>query len=131
MADIEALQQLRLIETEVDTKRDDSIPESIQKTVGADIIYRNTAQILPILAGRDDYEQIVLELTNLIHSYARVDWWRNIEAKRQMRSHLDDYLYDEIKNKRNINITYEDIDRSINEIIELAENNHNTFGGNE
>jgi type I restriction enzyme, R subunit len=131
MADIEALQQLRLIETEVDTKRDDSIPESIQKTVGADIFYRNASNILPILTGRNDYEQIVLELTNLIHSYARVDWWRNFEAKRQMRSHLDDYLYDEIKNKRNINISYDDIDRSINEIIELAENNHNTFGDNE
>lgn len=122
MADIEALEQLRLIDDEVEQKKDSDLPASVQSTKGADILYRNLkGQLFEVKST--DYEQAVLDLTNIIHQSATVDWWRTYEAKRQMRSRLDDYLYEEL------HITdYDRIEKIIEAAMNLAEHNHQIFG---
>ena len=127
MADIEALKQLRLLEDEVEQKKDDDLPQNIKKARGADVLFRNVNKVLAI---KDDeqYEKVVLEINEILQESAKVDWWRNFETKRQMRSDLDDYLYDKVKMIYGVNLEYDDIESAINEIMAIAENNHNTFG---
>lgn len=127
MADIEALRQLRELEAEVDAKHDESLPSSIGEVRGADVLYRNLREQLPRV-DEDAYQQIILEITNVLQSYARVDWWRNYETKRQMRSHLDDYLYDDVSQMRGITLTYEQIEVIIEYVMALAEHNHALYG---
>lgn len=126
MADIEALHQLRLIDDEVEQKRDSDLPQAIAERRGADILYRNLRAALP-LENTDEYESIVLGLNEVVHQSATVDWWRSFETKRQMRSRLDDYLYDEVKVRLGIDVTYEQIEKLIETIMTLAENNHTIF----
>lgn len=122
MADIVALEQLRLIDEEVEQKKDSDVPESVQSVKGADILYRNLKnQLFGVSA--ETYERAVLALTSIIQQSATVDWWRTYEAKRQMRSRLDDYLYEEL------HITdYDRIEKIIDVAMNLAEHNHQTFG---
>jgi type I restriction enzyme, R subunit len=122
MADVEALEQLRLLEEEVEQKKDSDLPEVVKGVRGADIMYRNLKDLF--LGMKDeDYEQAVLSVTEIIQKSGTVDWWRTYEAKRQMRSRLDDYLYE------NLRITdYDRIENIINAAMNLAENNHQTFG---
>jgi len=127
LADIEALRQLRELESEIDAKHDNSLPQVIGEKRGADVLYRNMRKQLP-LNNEEDYRQVVLEITEVLQSYARVDWWRNYETKRQMRSHLDDYLYDEVRQKRSINLTYDQINEAIERVMTIAENNHSSYG---
>ncbi|MFZ2276057.1 MAG: HsdR family type I site-specific deoxyribonuclease [Candidatus Nanogingivalis sp.] len=122
MADIEALEQLRLIDEEVEQKKDSDLPEVIKSTKGADIMHRNLKDLL-FEVDAADYDQAIVSLTDIIHQSATVDWWRTYEAKRQMRSRIDDYLYDEL------HITdYDRIEKIIDRAMNLAENNHQTYG---
>lgn len=127
MADIEALKQLRLLEDEVEHKKDDDLPQSIKEVRGADVIYRNINRVLSI-SDNELYKKVVIELTEILQESAKVDWWRNYETKRQMRSELDDYLYDKVKKQYGVNLEYDDIESAIEDIMVIAENNHNTFG---
>ena len=126
MADIEALRQLRLIDEEVEQKKDSDLPSSISSKQGADVLYRNLRKSLPIV-NQNDYESSILGLREVVCQSATVDWWRSFETKRQMRSRLDDYLYDEVRVRLGIDIAYEQIDRLIEAIMTLAENNHTIF----
>lgn len=126
MADIEALRQLRLIDDEVEQKKDSDLPPLIIQQPGADILYRNLRTNLS-LDDTAEYETIILGLTKVVHQSATVDWWRSFETKRQMRSRLDDYLYDEVRVRLDIDVTYEQIEKLIEVILTLAENNHSTF----
>ncbi len=127
LADIEALKMLREVEAEVDAKRDDSLPEAVASVRGADVLYRNLQDKLPKL-DENTYRQVVLGMTDVLQSYARVDWWRNYETKRQMRSHLDDYLYEDVSQKRGISLSYDEIEQIIEQVMTIAENNHSLYG---
>lgn len=127
LADIEALKQLRLLSQEVDAKQDSDLPTSMRDTPGADIFYRNLRDKLPV-QNAELYEQTVLDLTKIVQSSATVDWWRSFESKRQMRSRLDDYLYDILHVQNEVNLDYKQIEAAIDRIMNLAENNHELFG---
>lgn len=121
MADVEALEQLRLIDDEVEQKKDSDLPQTVQSVMGADIMYRN---LKDRFLGMDeiDFERAVVALTQIIHKSATVDWWRTYESKRQMRSQLDDYLYEDLHIK-----DYSQIENIIEAAMNLAENNHQLF----
>ena len=122
MADIEALEQLRLIDEEVEQKKDSDLPELVRSARGADIMYRNLKDLL-YESNDEGYSQVVLDLTDIINQSATVDWWRTYEAKRQMRSKLDDFLYEEA------GITdYDRIEKIIDAAMDLAEHNHQVYG---
>lgn len=127
MADIEALKQLREIEKEVDQKKDDETPDVVQSEPGAGALYRNLREMLP-MESEEQYQQIILELANVVQRSATVDWWRNYEIKRQMRSNVDDYVYDEIKLAQGIELENEQIEQIVEKVIALAENNHSDYG---
>ena len=76
----------------------------------------------------EQYQQIILELANVVQRSATVDWWRNYEIKRQMRSNVDDYVYDEIKLAQGIELENEQIEQIVEKVIALAENNHSDYG---
>ena len=125
LADIEALKQLKLITDELLNKKDDSLPEAIANVAGADILYRNLRKDLPI--DEASYLKAVLDLYSVLQQNARVDWWKNHEMKRVMRNSIDDYLYDELRVHRGIDITTGQIEKLIENIMQLAENNHEMF----
>lgn len=127
MADIEALKQLREIEKEVDQRKDDETPDVVQSHPGAGVLYRNLRELLPA-ETEEQYQQIILELANVVQRSATVDWWRNYEIKRQMRSNVDDYVYDEIKLAQDIEVENEQIEQIVEKVMALAENNHSDYG---
>lgn len=125
MADIEALKQLRLLDDEVEHKRDHDLPEPVQATSGADILYRNVREELDV--SEPIYQLVAVDLAKVVHKCATVDWWRNFEAKRRMRSELDDYLYDHVVQELGIEMGYEQLERIIERVMTLAEHNHGVF----
>jgi type I restriction enzyme R subunit len=128
LADIDALKQARLLSDQVLNKEDDSVPEAVAKTAGADILYRNVKGNFSDFGISDDqFVQIVLRLRDVLRQGAVVDWWKNMEVKRQMRNHLDDYLYDEVRGKDGIELSSEQKQEIIATVMNLAENNHDIF----
>lgn len=127
IADIEALKQMKLIRDDVVNKKDESIPEKISEIKGADVLYRNLYDVIHVDLRRDEYEDIIIEITSIIVREAIVDWYKNLDVKRRMMNKLDDYLYDDVKKKRGIDLSNEDIKKVIAKSLQLAENNFEVF----
>lgn len=125
LADIEALKQLKLITDEVLNKKDDSLPEKITQTEGADVLYRNLKDLIHL--NDDEFVESVLDIYQILSKNARVDWWKNHEMKRVMRNSIDDYVYDELKVGRGLEVSAERIDEIVETVMRLAENNHENF----
>jgi type I restriction enzyme R subunit len=128
LADIEALKQMKLISEDVLSKRNDNLPKGIKDMSGADIFYRNLQPIFKDL-NIDDflYAQIIIEIFSIIKQEAIIDWYKNLDVKRKIMNVLDDYLYDEVKVKKELNIDSEFIKLVINNTMQLAENNFEIF----
>jgi type I restriction enzyme R subunit len=125
LADIEALKQLKLITDEVLDKKDDSLPEKIMQTEGADVLYRNLRDLIRL--NDNEYTESILDIYQILSKNARVDWWKNHEMKRVMRNSIDDYIYDELKVGRGLDVSVEQIDEIVETVMRLAENNHENF----
>lgn len=125
LADIEALKQMKLIRDDVVNKKDESLPERISASRGSDIFYRNLREIFGNhISDEQVYIDVVLDILGIIKNEAIVDWYKNGDVKRKMMNAIDDYLYDVVKNKKNIELTDDEMKKIIDTIMQLAENNN-------
>lgn len=128
IADAEALNAMKEIKDQVVNKKDDALPKEIQEKEGADIFYRNLKDVIAKY-GIDEATiiQIIIDIFDILKSETIVDWHKNVEVKRIIYNKIDDYLYDEVKTAKGIDINNESIQGLVNEIISLAVNNHELF----
>jgi len=128
IADIEALNEIKEIQTQVLDKEDSEIPAKIKGTVGADIFYRNLKDILLKHNVEENIVvDIILDIFNILKAETIVDWHKNNEVKRVIINKLDDYLYDIVKTEKGVTLSGEDIQNLLTIIIDLACNNHEIF----
>lgn len=128
LADIEALKQARLLESQVLEKQDDSLPSKITDLKGADILYRNLTQYVePYKLPREQYIETIADLVKIIRQKSVVDWQINNEHVRVMTNAIDDYLYDVVKQQKGIGLTAENRQGLTQRAIELARNNHEIY----
>ena len=128
IADIEALKQMKLIQEKVENKEDEDIPKKIKEKRSADIMYRNLQDELSgCKISENDFQKIILDIVDILNQEAIVDWHRNNEIKRIIYSKLDDYLYDEVAQKRGVNLTSQTIKNIIEKVINLATENHSVI----
>lgn len=126
LADIAALKQLRLIEDDVVNKKDDSVPSLIAKEPGSDVFYRNLRDNFGDLNDQV-YISIILDIFKIIKQEAIVDWHKNVDVKRRIKNVIDDYLYDKVKVEKGIGIDEVNIQKIIDNVLILSENNYEIF----
>ena len=128
LADIEALKQMKTTEDNLLNKADESIPEKIKAKTGSDIFFRNLEKhFTQFSLSEDQYTEIILNIFEILKEETIVDWYKNNDVKRVIRNKIDDYLYDEIKIKKNIYLTNDVIRKILNEVVELAVQNYEIF----
>jgi len=128
LADVAALKQMKLIRDDVLNKKDAELPERIKTANGADVFYRNLRELFAKHSlSEDGYVAIVLEILEILKNESIVDWYKNIDVKRRMMNALDDYLYDNVKNNKGIDLSNEEIKVLIGNIMQLAVNNSELF----
>jgi len=128
LTDIAVLKQMKLIRDDILNKKDADLPETIKTTTGADVFYRNLKeQFAPHSLDENCYIGIVIDILEILKKESIVDWYKNIDVKRRMMNALDDYLYDIVKGKKEINLSNEEIKALISDIMLLAVNNYELF----
>jgi type I restriction enzyme R subunit len=128
LADIAALKELKIIREDVINKKDDELPEDISAQKGADIFFRNLRESFnKYKLGEIAFIAIVLDVFSILKKEAIVDWYKNIDVKRQMMNAIDDYLYDVVKGEKSIELSDDDMKSILNNIMVLAENNYEIF----
>lgn len=128
LADIAALKQLKLVEEDVVNKKDKNLPEKILMQKGSDVFYRNMRGLFKKFETPEDvYISVILDIFYILKQEAIVDWYKNIDVKRRMMNAIDDYLYDVVKKKYNIDFSDDDMRMIISNTLTLAENNYEIF----
>ncbi len=128
IADIAALKQLKLIQDDVVNKKDDSLPKTIVAEKGSDVFYRNLREDFEKHKLTDEtYINIVLDILKIVKQGAIVDWYKNVDVKRQIMNAIDDYLYDVVRKEKNIDLSDDDMKTIIADVLTLAENNYEIF----
>lgn len=128
LADLEALGQMKLISDQVINKKDTDVPDEIQAKKGADVFYRN---LHPVFASYNltepVYIQVIAGICDILNAEAIVDWYKNPEVKRVMKNKIDDYLYDFVGQSLGIKLSNDDLQKTIQEVMQLAEYNYDIF----
>ena len=126
--DAKALGEMRSLRDAMIEKRDENLPERVSKIVGADIFYRNLGKYFgETNCNSSLQEEIILKIVEIVQEEAIVDWQKNEEVQRIMRNKIDDYLYDEIKIKREMQLSNEQMSEIVNRTVELAKENYELF----
>ena len=124
LADVEALKQMKLIEDEVINKRDVGLPAVIKNNKGADIFYRNLqSDFKKFKIDDSEYAEIIIGIVEHIKAEMIVDWDKNNDVKRRIANNIDDYLYDEVKNARGLDLSAETMKKIVTDVMTMAENN--------
>jgi len=128
LADIEALEQMKLIRDNVVGKKDATLPAAIKARAGADTFYRNLQPNFKKYNLSDDaFIDIVMDIFSLIKQKAIVDWYKNSDVKRRIANGIDDYLYDVVKGQKGVDISSEDMKKIVADVMSLAEKNPDDF----
>jgi hypothetical protein len=109
-------------------KKDDTLPAKIASVSGSDVFYRNLhANFEEIGISEDAICDIILDIFAILKREAIVDWQRQIDTQRIMKSKIDDYLYDEVQKKRNVALDSDAIRDILDRALALALENPELF----
>lgn len=118
------LQQVREMQQHVDDYEDGDIPEPLQ----ASKRYHPYLRALRVELGDASPEeaalcQIVTDLVGIVDRHKIVDWHKNVEVCRKVSLDLEDYLFDEVKGGRGIDLPVVKVERIIELVWQLAVEN--------
>ena len=128
MADVEALKKMREIRDQLVEKKDDLLPPLITAVPGADIFYRNLRIHFENVGITEDvFCDIILDIFAILKMEAIIDWQRQVDTQRIMKSKIDDYLYDEVQKKRKVELSSDVIHDILDQTLTLALENPELF----
>jgi len=118
------LKQVTDVMNAVLTRDGDDFPAGLRHNENAKAFFGLVNEILsrmPIAAekSKDTAAEIALEIDGIIKRNKVVDWLNNSDAQNAIRNEVDDYLYS-IREKREIDLDFDAMDRIIEESLEIA-----------
>jgi type I restriction enzyme R subunit len=118
------LQQVRDAQQQVDDYEDGDIPAALKAAKRYHPYLRGIRAELPD-AALDESElcHVVQELVAVVERHKIVDWFKNVEVRRQVSLELEDYLFDEVKGNRGVELPVETVERIIGLVWKLAVEN--------
>ena len=125
ISDLEYLKKVSEIRDKVVTRKHDDMPEKLDKNEDAQAFY---GLLKPFFAGQaldaQDCEDIsadtALAIQNILKQNWKVHFWDDDDAKKKAVDEIDDFLYDEIKGKREIALATDQMDEIIERSMQLA-----------
>ena len=118
------LDRAREVQEQVSAYAANDIPESIREQKALHPFFRSLQSKLKTHAvSPERLCEMVRAMVERIEVHKIVDWYRNIEVARQVRMALEDYLFDEVKEKDGIPLTLAEMDTIITQVWELAVEN--------
>ncbi|MCK4608244.1 MAG: type I restriction endonuclease subunit R [Gammaproteobacteria bacterium] len=93
----------------------DDIPEQLLGNEDA-IAYYGVLQPLLKSAATDT----AITIHSILEKYKKVHFWDDEDAQKQTKNEIDDYLYDELKIKKGIELSLSQMDKIIEEVLQVA-----------
>ena len=125
LTELEYLNKVREINEQVLSKTDSDIPEELKERDVARAFYGIALTDLKEKTKSQDElkmwsTEIALASDNIILPMLEVDWQNKIDITRKMIHLIGDYLIDDLRDKYNLSLSFEEIDRIAEQIVEVA-----------
>jgi len=124
ISDLEYLQRVMEVKNAVVSRKDDELPPVLDGDADAAAVY---GVLLPFVASyRSDADarataaEAAMAVWEIFRSNRKVGYWDDLDAQRQTMNEIDDYLYDEVRSARGIELTTEEMDEIIEKAMQLA-----------
>jgi type I restriction enzyme R subunit len=125
LSDLEYLGKVSEIRNKVVTRHHDDIPDKLSGNEDAMAYY---GVLKPFFALQHleaaQCEEIAaatgLAIQKILKSHWKVQFWDDEDAQKQAINDIDDYLYDEIKGKRGVEISLDQMDEIIERTMQVA-----------
>ncbi len=125
LSDLEYLQRVTEIREAVVSRKGDDLPSSLAGDADAAAVY---GLLVPFVTAHvSDPEQArtagaatAQAIWNIFRRNRKVGYWDDLDAQRSTMNEIDDYLYDEVKGKRQIALTTAEMDEIIARTMQLA-----------
>lgn len=121
----EYLARMKDIKDKVLSKTDSSLPESLNNKDVAQAFYgialeefegKVKEKTLQIKIA----EELALKADEVINELRKVDWTKSVDIPKQMVFKIGDYIIDEIRDKYDLSIPFQDIDSIAGRMVEVA-----------
>ena len=125
ISDLEYLHKVVDIRNKVVGKVHDDVPENLSGNEDA-LAYFG---VLKPLIEKDDMSLQLLELAavdtaiavhDILLKHRKVHFWDDEDAQKQAMNEIDDFLYDEVKTKRGIALSFDQMDEIIYKVMQVA-----------
>lgn len=124
-SDLDYLTKIEDIMKNYREKKDDTYyPDPIKNNENAQAFYGEVNNVIKESSASyntkdDEIGALALEIDNVIKENSKIDWHDNIDVHNKIAQEIDDILYD-YTSKNNIDIPFEDIDKIIEKVKNVA-----------
>lgn len=123
ISDIDYLHKVSEIRDSVVTRKHDDVPAIIEENDDAIAFYGVIKPLFERLHV-EEIEQTSINAALVIHDiigrHYKVQFWEDTDAQNQAINDIDDYLFDELKGNRGIDLTVDEMDKIIKQCMDLA-----------
>jgi len=124
ISDLDYLNQVKDIRHKVVTRQHDDIPSKLGKIEPAMAYYGDIKPIFSQLLDGEQCEDAAADTALAIHQiltrHKKVQFWDDDDAQKLAMNDIDDYLYDEIRGKRGLDLTIKQMDEILKKTMETA-----------
>ncbi len=125
ISDMEYLNRVLDIRDKIVNKVRDDVPDQLSGNEDAMAYYGVLAPLLEKNeSGGETPEAVVADTALAIHAilekYKKVHFWDDEDAQKQAVNEIDDYLFDELKTKKAIGLSLEQMDLIIEKVMQVA-----------
>lgn len=125
ISDLEYLKKVTEIRKKVVAREHDELPKKLDKNEDAQALYGVLKPFLQALdldepACEDVSADTALAIQEIIRRNWKVQFWDDADAQKKAVNDIDDFLYDEIKGRRGIALSTEQMDEIIEHSMQLA-----------
>ncbi|EMP7583950.1 type I restriction endonuclease subunit R [Pseudomonas aeruginosa] len=125
ISDLEYLNKVSEIKDAVVNRRSDDAPAQLASNDNALALY---GVLKPYVLGHVKAEETAatlaadsaVDIWSIIQRNKKVGFWDDLDAQRRTMNEIDDYLYDEVKDKKGVELTTGEMDDIIDRTMQLA-----------
>jgi type I restriction enzyme R subunit len=124
LSDLDYLKRVAEIRDKVVTRQHDDIPEKLAGNEDAMAYYGVLKPFFEQQSGQVQGEELsaetALAIQDILNRHWKVHFWDDGDAQKQAINEIDDYLYDEIRGNRGVEIGLEQMDELIERTMQVA-----------
>jgi type I restriction enzyme, R subunit len=124
-SELEYLKKVTEIRKAVVCRKFDDVPQLLRGNENAVALF---GVLKPFVAshlggngkGDDVIANVSIDIWEIIRRNQKVGFWDDLDAQRRTVNEIDDYLYDDVKDGKGIDLTLEEMDEIIERSMQLA-----------